>query len=912
MCPRNEPTRRTYPMKNCRYPIGFASLLLAFAAPAYPQAASQASAAPSDTKPSTVVMSPFEVNTSADSGYIAADTMSSSRLNTNLLTTPSDVSVLTNQFLNDIGTYNLADAEVFLTSASPVAPVVGGMSFGTDVNFRGLPNSNNTRNYFNMQTNTINQYIVERVEGMRGSNSILYGPTAIGGEVNILTKQAQFHDFGSVSLRTDAYGSLAAMVDVDRAASDKLAVRVNAVDQKQRSWVAGYYDMTRAADFTTTYRPFANTEIRFEAEDSERKTYAAPNNLTDSASNWNGIGVTAASKTAPAGSTGVSPITTDYLVMAPAVWGDVQNFNGYGKSTGSGLSLVDNVLRPANFPVLSAKGFRSAPSDSYTVQKDYVFQLNIDQKLPGNGNFEFAAFRVNAPGEEHELPLSNVYVDVNQFLPNGNANPEFGKYYSEGTLTFYPQYNQYRTDYRAAIDYPLISKWGRQDFTFIADQWGQVFDPIGAEYGRTNNATTPSGINVANAVEFRQYWDKLNNNLVDTLPAASDGQYNFGWIQTRHSESFSSLHGYSVNTSGSYFGDKLNLVGGVRRDDWSAWDQEIGTLAASGQPATMTTYTYKTWVTTANAGFVYFPEKYVGVYAGYQEGFNPITVSTAYFATLTGNPPPPTTVDRGRTAGIRLRLLDGRIVGSLGYYDAHESQRVNTISTTNINTIWNDLNLSQNDITTSSYLDTYDYKARGLEGDITANLTQGLRLTFNVALPTTEQSNANPGTIAYYNKNITQWQTLAAAQSAATQANVSTNIQGIQSTISNSNSGRPLNGTYKYRANAFGIYEFHGGSLKGLRVGGGANVFGKQLAGSPTGQPYVYYYSPAYATYTALAGYTFKLGGQKVDLQLNVNNLFNYGAPIYTSLTTLNGVNYFNSYWYTAPRNFILTAKYSF
>lgn len=871
------------------------------------------SAGAADASATPVVLSPFQVNTTADNGYIAADTMSSSRLNTNLLTTPSDVSVLTSQFLNDIATFSLADAEVFLTSASPVAPAVGGVSFGTDVNFRGLPNSNNTRNYFNMQTNTINQYIVDRVEGMRGSNSILYGPTAIGGEVNILTKQAQFRNAGSVTFRTDSHGSLAGMIDVNGYDGKTLAVRVNAVDQDQKSWVAGYYDLTRAGDITATYRPFAKTEIRFEAEDSERKTLAAPATFTDSASNWNGVGVSTPSASAPAGSAGVSPITTDYLVMSPAWSNNVLNFNGYGKSTGSGLTLLDNTNRPGvNFPILSAKGFRDVPSDSYAIQKDYVFQLNVEQELPGNGHFEFAVFRVDAPGEEHELALSNAYYDVNKTLPGGQTNPEFGNLYSEGTLTVYPQYNQYRTDYRTALDYPIQTSWMRQDFTLIADQWGQVFDPIGAEYGRTNNPTVLSGTNAANALVLRQYWNQPATNLIAAIPPQSDGPYNFGWITTRHSESFSSLHGYSFNTAGNYFHDVLNLVGGVRRDDWSAWDQEIGTAAPTGQPATMTDYTYKTWVTTANVGFVYFPEPYVGVYGGYQEGFNPITVSTAYFATLTGAPPPPTTVDRGRTAGIRLRLLDGRLVGSMGYYDAHEAQRVNTISSSNINTIWSDLAQSQNQISTGTYLDTYDYKARGLEGDITANLTQGLRLTFNVALPQTEQSNANPGTIAYYNAHLAGWQAAAAGLSTATQNAINTQIQGIQSTIANSNSGRPLNGTYKYRANAFGVYEFHNGLLKGLRIGGGANIFGKQLAGSPTGQPYVYYYSPAYVNYSALAGYSFKVGAGKVDVQANASNVFNYSSPIFTSLTTLNGVNYFNGYWYTAPRNFLLSVKYSF
>ena len=71
-----------------------------------------------------VVLSPFQVTTEKDIGYIANDTMSGGRLQTNLLKTPSDVSVITKEFLSDIGSFNLAEAEPFLTNSSPSAPAM--------------------------------------------------------------------------------------------------------------------------------------------------------------------------------------------------------------------------------------------------------------------------------------------------------------------------------------------------------------------------------------------------------------------------------------------------------------------------------------------------------------------------------------------------------------------------------------------------------------------------------------------------------------------------------------------------------------------------------------------------------------------------------------------------------------------
>ena len=50
----------------------------------------------------TIILSPFEVNATADTGYMATSTLAGSRLNSSLLTTPSAISVFTKDLLNDI------------------------------------------------------------------------------------------------------------------------------------------------------------------------------------------------------------------------------------------------------------------------------------------------------------------------------------------------------------------------------------------------------------------------------------------------------------------------------------------------------------------------------------------------------------------------------------------------------------------------------------------------------------------------------------------------------------------------------------------------------------------------------------------------------------------------------------------
>lgn len=872
-----------------------------------------------------VLLNPFEVQTDKDTGYIASDTLSGGRLQTNLLKTPNDISVLTKDFLDDIGTFNIADAEPYLTNSSPAAPAAGGLSFGADVSFRGLPSSTNTRNYFNAGTASVAQYVVDRIEGQRGANSILYGPSLIGGGVNTLTKRAQFHDFGDLGFRVDAFGSKSATLDVNRAVGKTFAIRVNAVDQDQKSWVAGFYDKTDGADVTTTWRPWHGAELRVEGEYTYRKTQTVQNSLTDSASYWNGTAVTAPlTGAAPAGS-GISKITTDYLVYSPS-WGTILNLNGYGKSTGSGLTILNNLSqRPAsgsiiNFPVIAQKGFRDQPPDTYIAMRNHVFEADFDQELPGGGMAEVAMFRLDDPADYRYLNFGTAYVDVNKTLPGGAANPEFGNYYSEVGAGNYGPYNQYRTDYRGAVTYPIKTPWFTQNIGFIADQWTQTFDPILYALGRDDNASTPKINTAANQIEFRRYWDGNPNASLGLLEVPGMG-YNLAQIPTRETYSYSTLHGYSVNTSGSYFHDTLNLIGGIRRDFWMASDREINsnTVAASGAPTGFTYTNARALITTRSIGGTYFPVSWVGAYAGYQQGFNPAIPS---YPTLTGQLIASVTGDRGRNAGLRFRLLDGRIVASVGYYDANEANRTQAVSSTQINDIWTRLAtlpgqsaLINNKLANGAYadyLDTYNYRGKGYEADVTANVTSELRMMFNLGVPQATQSSTDPYTIAYYNANIAQWKTLATGLSAADQTSINTDLATIQGVISNATDGRTLNGNYKWRANAFAVYQFHTGPLKDLRVGAGANLFGEQQIGSPTGAPYTYIYSPAYEIATALVGYRVKVAGESIDVQLNVNNVFNYTQPIYSSITTLNGVNYKNAYYYAAPRNFVVSARLHF
>jgi outer membrane receptor protein involved in Fe transport len=100
--------------------------------------------------------------------------------------------------------------------------------------------------------------------------------------------------------------------------------------------------------------------------------------------------------------------------------------------------------------------------------------------------------------------------------------------------------------------------------------------------------------------------------------------------------------------------------------------------------------------------------------------------------------------------------------------------------------------------------------------------------------------------------------------------------------------------------------------LKGLRLGGGVNVFGRQLIGNQLTSAFDYIYMKNYLVATATAGYRVKIYRKPVDIQINVSNLLDFKDPVYNGTGTSGGVVYLNGYSYVEPRRIQLTLSTTF
>jgi outer membrane receptor protein involved in Fe transport len=206
-------------------------------------------ASPKAEEEEVLVLSPFEVKAEDDTGYVATETLAGSRIRTDLKDVGSAISVITKQFMQDIGATDNSTLLQYTTNAE-VAGTRGtyaGLGNGTSVDetgslrapasaqrVRGLASADNTRDFF-VTDIPWTSYNVDRVDIQRGPNSILFGLGSPAGIVNASLNNAMFRNKGSAEYRFGSYGSQRASIDLNQVLiKDVLAVRLDGLWNQEK------------------------------------------------------------------------------------------------------------------------------------------------------------------------------------------------------------------------------------------------------------------------------------------------------------------------------------------------------------------------------------------------------------------------------------------------------------------------------------------------------------------------------------------------------------------------------------------------------------------------------------------------------------------------------------------------------
>ena len=153
--------------------------------PARPLLAQTASAptttAPAKADDDVVKLSEFSVNSKSDRGYAPSETLTGSRVKTQIADLPYTVNVLTSEFFEDFGIFELSDNVVQIGGFT-------GLDVGGSFNLRGFPSTSQLRDGF-FRLGRYGSSNVDRMEIIKGSNAAIYGRTSPGGMLNMISKQ---------------------------------------------------------------------------------------------------------------------------------------------------------------------------------------------------------------------------------------------------------------------------------------------------------------------------------------------------------------------------------------------------------------------------------------------------------------------------------------------------------------------------------------------------------------------------------------------------------------------------------------------------------------------------------------------------------------------------------------------------
>ena len=459
------------------------------------------------------VMTPFEVDSTKDTGYRARNTLAGSRINTSLDDVAGPITVVTKDFIDDIGAVDVNDILTYTVGTegtkdfSSNTPQLGRTSDNAaqDPNGatrgRGLAPFDFTRDYFyslsdvvtgySSQSVGFDTYNLDTVTVIRGADSILAGLGSPSGIINFQPQVANLErNSYDLSYRFGSYGDKRAVFNANVVAiPDVLAFRIATVYKDVGYEAQPAYNHDKRYYLASTWKPFKKTTIHASYEDVRIKEHL-PATFTpeDDITQWIQLGKPAAP--AP-GSSNTSIPNSTATFYEDANGGFPNTFysaNGGYIATYNNASVFEYQQQNLSNVALWAPLRMS--NDQYGDWHDLntngthqnnsleTFEASIDQEIFPHLNVNGSV--VHEIANYSELNLGRVdfvadQIDVNKTLPWGAANPNFGQ-----TEMFFSGLDNQNATYsrntvaRATATYDLdltkYNKWfGRYVFTGFAE-----------------------------------------------------------------------------------------------------------------------------------------------------------------------------------------------------------------------------------------------------------------------------------------------------------------------------------------------------------------------------------------------------------------------------------------------------------
>ncbi len=570
-----------------------------------------------------ILLTPFQVDVSADRGYAASQTLNGTRMKTDLKDIGSALTIFTEQMMNDLGANSIYDLMAFAPNTDPFIMSTSDIT-GNGNDFINIPTKFVTRGgastvvsqdfFANGIPN--DRFNSEALTFSRGPNAILFGLGNAAGAFVSSTKRAKNTTASTLEYQMDNRGSFRGTLDHNQVLKKNLlSLRYTGLYETLHNFRIPTQNFQRRHFATLNFTPFKKTTLRVNYEKGLINAPAVrPWPDYDGVSPWIAAG---------------RPLIPTYSNTTTGKPAGTQNFVFTG--------LVSTALSPAGVQipaqVLNNQGQSALPSfaNGYAVNGANFRSLINDNLYPtfatnfGNTAFRLTDYQTRSAFLEQEITRdffvevaynkvisdlvalngfvgqsTQIFADPNVQLPNGAPNPNVGLLYSQAQSTRIDAPNE-AENLRVMASYNLDftrrpSAWLRylgrhQAAVFLEHSDSQGWSSNNNLYNVTPLATTGAAaalLNGANLLQNRYYFDpakgKVGTNAGQAflnypvlyagtpIPARDPGGVTPGFVaQQGPSVSESIVLTRALALQSFLWGGRLVVTNGIRHDIQTGW-----------------------------------------------------------------------------------------------------------------------------------------------------------------------------------------------------------------------------------------------------------------------------------------------------------------------------------------------------
>lgn len=844
-------------MKEPRWRRAFAVVCCAAAAvfgPTFSGRAQSAAPPPQTTitpitpLPPPVTLSPFVISEDADMGYTSTETLSGTRLRAQTRDVASALTIVTAEFLHDIGARDFTDVLDFIPSTASYAtheadPLANGARTGTPFIVRGYRSDALQTNFFNTFT-AIDTYNTSRLTFVRGPNSILFGIGNPGGSLGVETNRAHLtKQHRRLDLRVDSFDSFRVALDSNHVLVPKVAaLRLDLLHDDRGADMKPSKSRRDSAFLTTTLQPAPATTLVWNAEFNRlRQQIPRPIAAFDWISTWAEAGAPLIPRAQT--TTAVNGVEFEVADGLPVF------IPGVGAMDWSRMALgARPLVRGARESQLSfgrGSRHRPVPINTYVVgDGDRVhydsknLSLIAQQRLRDGFHLELGARSDWLYRENFESPASEnlaIKVDANAQLPNGAPNPNAGLPYTEQNplwTKIRTQINQLRATltWEKDLSRVRVFRRGLGRFTLAALYENTASHQYLDHFRQVNETplvlSTPDLSSARNMIRRRVYLRPGVRYFTSDFAPFDQNGIRAGWqpVNTPRN-SFTRTESGVVAGQANLFNNFLALSGGVRRDQvvisQTNYTRDARGLFSSGSRGGQRAPEERGVGRPYLAGVVVHALPSVSFFyhrsTNYQ-AVNPTdrTIADRFLPAVTG---------KGMDAGIKIAAFDDQLTGAVSYFEtAQRNARDSTLAGSKagwISSIWEAIDPARRP--PPGWTDVKHQQTRGIEIQLVANVTKDLRFLFNASRDRSFLADHGAETFRYLAAHYPLWEARAATPVASADgATVGALLARIRQEENDDRQviGRRLTRVYEWQTNFVGRYQFDRASRwKGFAIG---------------------------------------------------------------------------------------------